>query len=96
MSVALITVGLAATLSGCVAAALGWLPPWLSGHVARPRAWGIGMVGIGLFTLAQVPSLRERITDAGSVVSAVPFVVLVAGLAGLALSGGRPGRRPAR
>lgn len=92
MSVILIAVGLAATLSGCAAAALGWLPPWLSGNTAHPRAWGIGMVGIGLFTLARIPSLRERITDAGSVVAAVPFVVLVAGLAGLALSGGCPSR----
>jgi hypothetical protein len=51
------------------------------------------MAGIGLFALAQVPSLRERIEDAGSVAAAVPFVVLVAGFAGLAFAGGR---RPTR
>jgi hypothetical protein len=98
MSVVPIAVGFAATLSGCAAAVLGRLPPWLSGYIPHPRTWGIAMAGIGLFALAQVPSLRERIADAGSVVAAVPFMVLVAGLAGLALSGGRPTRpsRPTR
>jgi hypothetical protein len=96
MPVILITVGLAATLSGCAAVVLRWLPPWLSGHVARPRAWGIGMAGIGLFALGQVPSLHERIEDAGPVAAAVPFVVLVTGLVGLAFSGGRRRSRPTR
>lgn len=93
MSTLLVLVGVVTILPGGVALAFGRLPAGVSGRVAHPRLWGLGLLGYGVFAVSHIPSLHERVEDGGPVVAGVLNGVLVVGLIGMALSGGRLTRR---
>ncbi|MFF3582652.1 hypothetical protein [Streptomyces mirabilis] len=93
MSALLTLLGVVTVVPGGAALTFGWLPPWLTGYIDRPRLWGLGMLGLGFFLVTQIPSLHDRFEDAGSGAVAVRYGVLAVGLVAMALSGGRMIRR---
>ncbi len=75
--------------SALVALAVGWVPPWLRTGIVRPRLWGLGLLGIGLWCLAQIPSPYRHFTDTGGTGTTVLLALLAGALIALACSGVR-------
>ncbi|MEU2283853.1 hypothetical protein ABZ614_18280 [Streptomyces sp. NPDC013178] len=83
--------GCVLVLAGCVSVLTGRAPSRFT-YVGRPRLFGVWCVCTGVFSMAHLPALQQRVVDAGSVaVAAVPLLMFV-GLVALFLSR-RPGRR---
>jgi hypothetical protein len=84
--VAVFAVGCVLALAGCVALVSGWVPAWRQ-PVLRPRLLGLWGLCWGVFCMVQLPALRDRVADTGTVgIDAVLLLVVVA-LVTLFLSG---------
>lgn len=82
---AVFAVGCVIALTGGVALFSGWVPPWLT-YVSRPRLFGLWCLSMGIFCMAQLPAIGDRVRGVGSVGIDAILLLVVIGIVALLLS----------